>query len=130
MLSTNEKFKTIGISTLAHTLCEQLTSFKCTWCKLFFSDNKSFINHCRVHTLHAARQNHFCKYCKKLCPSTTYLQMHERTHIKEKLYPCEHCGRGFSQRGACVAHMRICKVAKKNVENNMQPVFMQPVIPR
>jgi uncharacterized Zn-finger protein len=67
-------------------------------------------------------KKHKCEKCKKRFKNSTHLNIHKRTHSKQKPFACDQCQMAFSQKSNLTTHKRThsgvkpyqCDICKKN----------------
>lgn len=54
-----------------------------------------------------AKEPSVCNLCRRVFPSATALELHQRVHTGERPYTCPHCGKGFAQPNNLRVHLLI-----------------------
>ncbi|XP_034020351.1 zinc finger protein 2-like isoform X2 [Thalassophryne amazonica] len=77
----------------------------CPACGKRFKLISTLQEHEKIHTVR--ERTYLCDVCCKMFVTSNQLEIHMRTHTKEKPYHCGECGKGFTTRGPLTIHMRI-----------------------
>eukprot|EP00057_Strongylocentrotus_purpuratus_P030339 XP_781376.3 PREDICTED: sal-like protein 3 isoform X1 [Strongylocentrotus purpuratus] len=83
------------------------------------------------------RPNTTCHYCGKVFACTSALNIHYRSHTKERPFRCDCCSKGFSTKGNLKQHMLTHKIRDmpmprydspiNNPSHSMSPVMPKPI---
>lgn len=74
---------------------------KCPYCEKAYVSVPAFTQHVRTH-----KPDFICKECNKKCSRFWLLQVHTRTHSKEKPFVCGYCTKAFSHKSSMTLHSR------------------------
>lgn len=115
----HSKFRTASSRTIHRRLHFEENPYICELCGEGFKKSKLLIRHKQKHDPSSKVQ---CKFCEKTFIKAD-LRKHEVTHIKERPFKCEICGRGYLVETGLRDHMKICnennvgpKISKKPIE--------------
>lgn len=82
----------------------QKKEYKCPICHILCNGNKDLSIHVQTHV--KVPFKHKCLYCGKGFDRPSALEIHTRTHTKEKPFQCSICDKCFSTAGQLVKHMK------------------------
>ncbi|XP_022192750.1 transcription factor Ouib [Nilaparvata lugens] len=91
--------------------------FKCRLCPKSYSFSSALSRHKAVHN--KSLRPHICAICNKGFAEPEKLERHNRTHIIDRQYRCEHCGRVFKALNTYERHINTICSYRNSKENSM-----------
>lgn len=85
---------------------EESGGFKCAECDQIFKNYRSLISHFKKHSKVKKKKLFTCDYCNRGFTQKGPLKRHLALHTKEKPYKCTECPQTYSRHDAWVTHMR------------------------
>ncbi len=79
--------------------------FKCPVCPKRMHKVQNFKDHLLKHTGPENVKTKLCRYCRQLVPTAEFNNHLQRSHPKERKFPCENCSQCFMSKKALEYHM-------------------------
>ena len=94
----------------------------CAECNKEFTQKGNLYRHIRRN--HGNTEVYNCTLCNKSYKSSDGLSKHVNTKHKNIIYPCEHCGKEFTQNSHSKRHMKKCQQSSTNTKKRAQRDWM------